>query len=78
MSVTDPNDEDPPAGRRQLQPLLALWPYIGRRPGMVAMAFVALVVSAAVMLTVPVAVRRMIDHGFSAPTASSSISTSPC
>jgi ATP-binding cassette, subfamily B, bacterial len=44
---------------------LALWPYIRRHPGMLAMALVALLVSAAVMLTVPVAVRRVIDHGFS-------------
>jgi ATP-binding cassette, subfamily B, bacterial len=32
---------------------------------MVAVALVALIVSACAMLTVPVAVRRMIDHGFS-------------
>ena len=65
LSIPEPNAEDQPASRRQLQPLLALWPYIWRHPGMVAMAFVALIASAAVMLTVPVAVRRMIDHGFS-------------
>jgi ATP-binding cassette subfamily B protein len=57
----DTNDETRPA----LRPLLALWPYIWRHPGMVAAALAALVVSAAAMLTVPVAVRRMIDHGFS-------------
>ena len=53
------------AGSRQLRPLVALWPYIGRHPMMVAMALVGLVLSAAAMLVVPVAVRRMIDHGFS-------------
>jgi ATP-binding cassette, subfamily B, bacterial len=50
---------------RQLRPLLALKPYVTRHPAMVQAAFVALVVSAATMLTVPLAVRRMIDFGFS-------------
>ncbi|RPH74880.1 MAG: ABC transporter, partial [Candidatus Rokuibacteriota bacterium] len=44
---------------------MALWPYIWRHPGMLLAALVALVASAAAMLTVPVAVRRMIDLGFS-------------
>jgi ATP-binding cassette, subfamily B, bacterial len=50
---------------RQLRPLLALKPYVTRHPAMVQAALVALVVSAAATLTVPVAVRRMIDFGFS-------------
>jgi ATP-binding cassette subfamily B protein len=50
--------------RRQLPSLMSLWPYLERHPGMLAAAFVALIVSAAAMLTVPVAVRRMIDVGF--------------
>lgn len=65
MSVTEPNGTRPRLNRRNLRPLLSLWPYIARHPGMVAVALVALVASAAVMLTVPVALRRMIDHGFS-------------
>jgi ATP-binding cassette subfamily B protein len=65
LSVTEPNGTRPRLNRRNLQPLLSLWPYIARHPGMVAVALVALVASAAVMLTVPVALRRMIDHGFS-------------
>ena len=65
MSVTDPKGEARAPTRRQLRPLTALWPYIWRHPGMVAVALVALVASAGAMLTVPVAVRRMIDHGFS-------------
>jgi len=51
-------------GRRQLRPLMALWPYIWRRPGMVLMALAALIASAGAMLTVPVAVRGMVDFGF--------------
>ena len=53
-------------GRRQLPSLLALWPYVARHRGMVFAALIALVASAAAMLTVPVAVRRMVDVGFAA------------
>lgn len=53
------------AGRRSLRPLLALRPYILRYPGMLGLAGVAMVVSALAMLSVPLAVRRMIDFGFS-------------
>jgi ATP-binding cassette subfamily B protein len=52
--------------RRSLRPLLALRPYLVRHPGVLVLAGVALVVSALAMLAVPVAVRRMIDSGFSA------------
>ncbi len=65
MSVTGSKGEARAQTRRQLRPLTALWPYILRHRGMLAVALVALVVSACAMLTVPVAVRRMIDHGFS-------------
>jgi ATP-binding cassette subfamily B protein len=50
---------------RRLRPLMALRPYIARYPRMLVAALLALILSAAAMLTVPVAVRRMIDHGFS-------------
>jgi ATP-binding cassette subfamily B protein len=63
MSST--NGEGAADPRRQLQPLRALLPYVLRHRGMVALALIALVASAAAMLTVPVAVRRMIDLGFS-------------
>ena len=65
MSVTDPNGETRALTQRQLRPLMALWPYIWRYPAMLLVALVALIASAAAMLTVPVAVRRMIDMGFS-------------
>ena len=58
--------EDTPASRRSLRPLLALKPYLLRHPGRLAGAGIALVASAAAMLAVPMAVRRMIDHGFGA------------
>jgi ATP-binding cassette, subfamily B, bacterial len=50
---------------RRLRPLMALRPYIARYPTMVAFALAALILSAGAMLSMPVALRRMIDHGFS-------------
>ena len=66
MPEADPNAGALPLSRAQLPSLLALRPYLRRHLGMVLAASVALVVSAAAMLTVPVAVRRMIDVGFAA------------
>lgn len=43
---------------------MALWPYLARYPVRVALAGVALVVSALAMLIIPMAVRRVIDLGF--------------
>ena len=57
-----------PAGdRRQLKlrPLVQLAPYIGRYRGRAVAALASLIVAAATTLIVPVAVRRMIDFGFS-------------
>ena len=51
--------------RKSVRPLARLFPYIGRYRGLVAGAVVALVVAACTTLTLPMAVRRMIDHGFS-------------
>ena len=66
MPAAEPNAASPSAGRRQLPSLLSLWPYLVRYRGMLLAALAALLVSAAAMLTVPVAVRRMIDVGFAA------------
>jgi ATP-binding cassette subfamily B protein len=51
--------------RRSLRPLLALKPYLLRHKGMLGAALLALLVAAAATLAVPLAVRRMIDLGFS-------------
>ena len=51
--------------RRSLRPLATLGPHLARQKGMLALAAVALVVSALAMLSVPLAVRQMIDRGFS-------------
>ncbi len=50
--------------RRSLRPLLTLRPYIFKHRRMIALALVALTVSAGAMLALPTAVRRMIDFGF--------------
>lgn len=70
--VNDTVDQAPGKGsdaaaakRRSLKPLLALKPYILRHRGVLVGAFFALVISALVMLALPMALRRMIDHGFS-------------
>ncbi len=57
--------DDAPAKRRSLHPLMRLAPYLGRNKGKVAGAAVFLVLAAATTLTLPLAVRRMIDNGFS-------------
>ena len=53
------------AQRRSLKPLRRLAPYMLRYSGLLAGAGVFLVLAAATTLTLPLAVRRMIDHGFS-------------
>jgi len=51
--------------RVSLRPLVAFRPYLLRHKGMLVTAFVALIVAAAATLAVPLAMRRMIDLGFS-------------
>jgi ATP-binding cassette subfamily B protein len=52
--------------RLRLKPLLGLFPYVLRYRGRVIAACVTLVIAALATLAVPLAVRRMIDFGFSA------------
>jgi ATP-binding cassette subfamily B protein len=58
--------DDAAARRRSIKPLKALLPFLALHKGHVAAAFVALVAAAGVTLLLPLAIRRMIDHGFSA------------
>lgn len=51
--------------RRSLRPLRRLAPYVARYKGQAGAAVFFLVLAAATTLTLPLAVRRMIDHGFS-------------
>lgn len=55
----------PEVPRRSLRPLLGLKPYVLKHPGMLVLAGVALLIAALAMLTLPLAVRRVIDFGFS-------------
>jgi ATP-binding cassette subfamily B protein len=57
--------QSPATGRAKLRPLLALAPYVARYRGRAFLAFIALTIAALTTLIVPVAVRRMIDFGFS-------------
>lgn len=50
---------------KRLRPLLALAPYVARYRGRAGLALVALIIAALTTLVVPLAVRRMIDFGFS-------------
>ncbi|WP_274627445.1 ABC transporter transmembrane domain-containing protein [Arvimicrobium flavum] len=52
--------------RRSLKPLRNLFPYVMRYRATAIAAVVFLLLSAATTLSLPLAVRRMIDHGFSA------------
>jgi ATP-binding cassette subfamily B protein len=56
--------ESPAKNRARLRPLFALAPYVARYRGRAILAFIALTVAAFTTLVVPVAVRRMIDFGF--------------
>src|SRR5256885_15313693 len=55
-----------PARRLRMRPLLALIPYVMRYRAQAAAALIALLIASAATLAVPLAVRRMIDFGFSA------------
>jgi len=63
-----PGAPEAPAKKSQgakLRPLLALVPYVMRYRGQAMFALAALIVASAATLIVPLAVRRMIDFGFS-------------
>jgi ATP-binding cassette subfamily B protein len=60
-----------PAGRAPasgLGALRALWPFIRRHRGLFASWLFALAISSAATLALPVAFRRVIDHGFASGT----------
>jgi ATP-binding cassette subfamily B protein len=55
---------DAPAKSARLRPLMALAPYVARYRWRAILALISLTVAAITTLVVPVAVRRMIDFGF--------------
>ncbi|HEX4555696.1 MAG TPA: ABC transporter transmembrane domain-containing protein [Xanthobacteraceae bacterium] len=69
IAPAEPQPAAPPeaaARRGKLRPLLGLMPFVARYKGRVAGALLALLVASLATLAVPIAVRRMIDLGFSA------------
>src|SRR3984885_7744642 len=56
--------ETPAKAGARLRPLMALAPYVARYRGRAILALISLTVAAITTLLVPVAVRRMIDFGF--------------
>ncbi|MEO6609103.1 MAG: ABC transporter transmembrane domain-containing protein [Aestuariivirga sp.] len=62
--------EAPPiVNRRDLRPLRRLLPYLMRYRGRVVMALLALLVASGATLIIPVAVRRLLDNGFTSGSA---------
>jgi len=64
VQTVQPSLTEAPKERARLRPLLALAPYVARYRGRAALALVSLTIAALTTLLVPVAVRRMIDFGF--------------
>jgi len=60
---------NPIAAKRKLSALAGLLPFVRPYRGRIVTAFVLLLLSSAAMLTVPIAFRDMIDHGFTANAA---------
>ena len=54
---------------RSLKPLVRLTPYLRRYARQIAIALTALIIASVATLLVPIAVRRIIDHGFTASNA---------
>jgi ATP-binding cassette subfamily B protein len=63
--MTMANGNDAGRTRRGLNPLMRLVPYVGRYKRLAFGALAFLLLATATTLTLPLAVRRMIDHGFS-------------
>ncbi|CAL8976039.1 Multidrug resistance ABC transporter ATP-binding/permease protein BmrA [Rhodoplanes serenus] len=64
LGSTGPQSGEVTAGRRDIRPLLAVVPYVMRYKGRALAALIALVTASLATLVLPVAVRRMIDVGF--------------
>ena len=64
ISIEETLTQSPTKRSARLRPLLALAPYVARYRGRACLALVSLTVAAITTLLVPVAVRRMIDFGF--------------
>ena len=65
MSRYKATENTPEMASRKLRPLKMLTPYVMRYPGILALAAVSLLTAAVATLIIPLALRRMIDYGFS-------------
>jgi ATP-binding cassette, subfamily B, bacterial len=65
-STSEPDESSAQSNRRSLSALRPLLPYVGRHKLWITSALCALSIASAATLVVPMAVRGMIDHGFSA------------
>ena len=65
--VAEPNEERP--GSRSLRPLAMLWPFIRPYRGTLVLALGALLVASGAVLSMPFAVRDVIDQGFTSDRA---------
>ena len=54
---------------RSLKPLVRLTPYLRRYRHQITLALIALIIASAATLLIPIAVRRVIDHGFTTANA---------
>lgn len=64
-----PEDTQQEQGRKSLKPLARLTPFLTRYKPQIAKALIALAIASGSTLVVPVAVRRIIDHGFTTSNA---------
>ena len=64
-NATDPSTAPPAPRKAPIGSLRALWPFVRRHMGLFAGWLLALAVSSTASLSLPVAFRTMIDHGFS-------------
>jgi ATP-binding cassette, subfamily B, bacterial len=65
MARKPQSDSRPREGSKSLRPLARLTPFLSRYRRQIITALIALLLASAATLTVPIAVRRIIDHGFS-------------
>jgi ATP-binding cassette, subfamily B, bacterial len=67
IALDEPDRRRPKS--RNLRPLIGLVPLVVRYRGRLVLALVSLLIAAVAMLAIPLAVRRVIDHGFTAENA---------
>ena len=77
VNFIDNSMDNPNNGDEQAKPssaiLTRLWPYLVKYRGRLFLAFLSLLIAAAVTLTIPVAFRFLIDMGFTADSASKQV-----